>query len=387
MASKSTSSQQSSHLSPSSKVNFKCEEGIIAYNNAVALLEHSNVLCHPMLSFQSNYETTKTITFSLSSVEKSLSFTQEEFISTTGLPVCKNVVPTPPKEIVRAGLYLSMIFEKLLGENYINGDLTFVKPYTISASSFQTTLASEVSFTSHMLKVDKLFQEHEQSLILSFEKVNADDSVDKSLSRTTVILPKKQVTETQHTKERVAIADATKSLEASESVLVQKDQEEVKEFGLESIGDITFDQIMDEINQKNKAAQETPEIPFDTESEIKIIKKFQPTKLDDDAQIAFLSVEPSPFEHDHSKSTKQGDFDFEFGLHFMPDDDLVSLIGLETPDSVDNHSNKGTPGTFNAFIDMPAQSDPFGHLHKLHILNTNVNQLESSITKKVSDDV
>ncbi|GKD56916.1 hypothetical protein Tco_1290303 [Tanacetum coccineum] len=226
MASESTSSQQSSHLSPSSKVNFKCEEGIIAYNNVVALLEHPNFLYHPMLSFLSNCyikvdDATKTITFSLLSVEKPLSFNQEKFISTTSLPVCENAIPTPPKEIVRAGLatlglfdkekpslsssvlsylgleidiggiifsdlihklqngknnreanirytrYLSLIFEELLGENYINDDLTFVKPYTISAASFQTPLASE-------------------SLILSSEKVNADDSTDKSLSTTTM---------------------------------------------------------------------------------------------------------------------------------------------------------------------------------------------------------
>ncbi|GJU02109.1 hypothetical protein Tco_1073192 [Tanacetum coccineum] len=54
MALESTSSQKSSHLSPSSKVNFKCEEGIIAFNNAVALLEHPNVLYHPMLTFLLN---------------------------------------------------------------------------------------------------------------------------------------------------------------------------------------------------------------------------------------------------------------------------------------------------------------------------------------------
>ncbi|GKA67849.1 retrovirus-related pol polyprotein from transposon TNT 1-94 [Tanacetum coccineum] len=127
----------------------------------VALLEHSNNLYHPMLSFLSNGcistalsrqpsatyveylkefwytaevdEATETITFSLSSVEKPLSFTQDEFISTIGLPVYTNVVPLPPQ-----------------------GDLA------------------------------KLFQEAEQSLILSSKKVNADDGADKPSSKTTV---------------------------------------------------------------------------------------------------------------------------------------------------------------------------------------------------------
>ncbi|GJU50329.1 hypothetical protein Tco_1219884 [Tanacetum coccineum] len=255
MASESTFSQQSSHISPSSKVNFKCEADIIAYNNAVALLEHSNDLYHPMLCFPSNCcistaltrqpsatyveylkefwytaevdEATKTITFSLSSVEKPFSFAQDEFIFAIGIPVCTNVVPLPPKETVRAGLatlglcdkdkpslsssvlvkssplnfmqyivkclggmqgshdqlnlnqqtiaysliwvleidigaiifsdlvhnlqngkkhreanicytrFLSLIFEKLLRENYINDALTFVKPHTISAAFFR----------------------------------------------------------------------------------------------------------------------------------------------------------------------------------------------------------------------------------------------------------
>ncbi|GJU47050.1 hypothetical protein Tco_1204316 [Tanacetum coccineum] len=269
-------------------------------------------------------------------------------------------------------------------ENYINDSLTFVKPHTISAASFQKPLASEVPLTSHMLKVAKLFQEPKQSLILSSEKVNANDSTNKSLSGTSVqrisqpkaptnlkakkkrilpsskpkssykarvILPKKQVAETQHAEETKATADTTQSLGASESaedqvnqpntidaekVLDQNVRVEVKESGLESMRDVTFDQIMDEIDQKNKAAQEKPESP----------------------------------------------------LYFMPDDDLVSLAGFETPDSADNDSQEGTAETFNAFADMPAQSDPLGHLHEeLRTLNTKVDQLESSKSKKVIDDI
>ncbi|GKF65763.1 hypothetical protein Tco_0192280, partial [Tanacetum coccineum] len=65
--------------------------------------------------------------------------------------------------------------------------------------------------------------------------------------------------------------DATKSLDTSESAEEQVNQpktdeakkEEVKESGLESMEDITFDQIIDEIDQKHKAT-EKPESPFDT---------------------------------------------------------------------------------------------------------------------------
>ncbi|GJR97018.1 retrovirus-related pol polyprotein from transposon TNT 1-94 [Tanacetum coccineum] len=227
------------------------------------------------------------------------------------------------------------------------------------------------------------------------ELVNADDGADKSSSRTTmqpvtqpkaptdlklkkkkitpsskpksshkvrVILLKKQVTDTQPAEETVATADATKSLDTSKSIEEQVNQpktteaekvqdqniqEEVKESGLESIEDVTFDQIMDEIDQKNKAAEKL-ESPFDIETEIKIIKRFQPSQPDDDAQITFLGAEPY-------NQTKSRDGDFDSRLCSMPDDDLVSLTGFETPDSVDDDSKEVTSETFYASADMPAQ--------------------------------
>ncbi|GKF59956.1 hypothetical protein Tco_0176742 [Tanacetum coccineum] len=72
----------------------------------------------------------------------------------------------------------------------------------------------------------------------------------------------------------------------------------------------------------------------------------------------------------------------------MPDDDLVSLTGFETPNYADNDSQEGTAETFNASIYMPAQLDPFGHLHEeMCTLNTKVDQLESNISKKVTGDI
>ncbi|GKF28004.1 hypothetical protein Tco_0094346, partial [Tanacetum coccineum] len=112
------------------------------------------------------------------------------------------------------------------------------------------------------------------------KKKISPSSKPKSSYQVRVILPKKQVAETQHAKEPVATADATKSLGASDSakeqvnqpkiaeaknVQDQNIQEEVKESGLESMKDVTFDQIMDEIDEKNKDA-ENAKSPYDTES-------------------------------------------------------------------------------------------------------------------------
>nr|GEW16066.1 hypothetical protein [Tanacetum cinerariifolium] len=271
-----------------------------------------------------------------------------------------------------------------------------------------------------MLKVAKLSQEPEPSLILSSEKVNANDTADKSSSRTfvqtitqpkaltdlkskkkkispssqpkssykvRVILTKTQVAETQHAEETVATADATKNLDTSESTKEQVNQpkiaeaekgqrmaiihfitnspfqltnlcrykkkniqEEVKEFGLESMKDITFDQIMDEIDQKNKDTKKA-ESPYDTESEIKIIKSFQAT-------AAFSSL----LIHQGSQKSTLDDLDV---IYITPKDDEEG----DAPDSLDYGLS---------FADKPAQLDPRSHLYEeVCTLNTK---------KKVTND-
>ncbi|GJS54706.1 hypothetical protein Tco_0628068 [Tanacetum coccineum] len=121
-------------------IDIRYKESIIGFNNAIALLEHSNVLYRPMLLFILNCcinqaltlqpsamyveylkefwyttkveEETKTITFSLSWCHIPLSFTQDEFISAIGLPIRKDVIPLPLKETVRAGLTTLGLFDK-----------------------------------------------------------------------------------------------------------------------------------------------------------------------------------------------------------------------------------------------------------------------------------
>ncbi|GJR69810.1 hypothetical protein Tco_0015875 [Tanacetum coccineum] len=146
MASESTSSQQSSQLIPSSKVNFR----------PLNLQKPTAMYVEYLKEFWYTAEVeeeTKTITFLLSWCDEPLSFTQDEFISAISLPVCKEFVPLPPMETVRAGL---------------------------------ATLATEVPLTSHMLKVAKLSEQPEQPLIPPSGEVNADDTTDKSPSRTSV---------------------------------------------------------------------------------------------------------------------------------------------------------------------------------------------------------
>nr|GEV09375.1 hypothetical protein [Tanacetum cinerariifolium] len=222
-------------------------------------------------------EETKTITFLLSWWDKPMSFTQEEFIFSIGLPIIRTLFFYLPRR---------------------PNDLTLVKPHTITAASFQTSLAYEVPLTSHMLKVAKISKEPEQSLIPPFGEVNVDDTADKSLSRASVqsvtqskaptdlktkkkrippssklkspykvrvILSNKQATETRYTDVTVATANATKSLVASklaeeqgnqplaaeaEKVLDQNVMEEGKDSGFVAMEEVTFEQIMNEVDSK-----------------------------------------------------------------------------------------------------------------------------------------
>ncbi|GJS75939.1 hypothetical protein Tco_0725820 [Tanacetum coccineum] len=141
-------------------------------------------------------EETKTITFSLSWCDKPLSFTQDEFISAIGLPICKDVVPLPPKETIKAGLATLGLFDK-------------DKP----------TLLSTVT-----LKDEPITQLKAPTDLKTKKKRIPPSSIPKSPYKVRVILPKKQVTKTQHTEVTVATADATKSLVAFELAEEQVNQ-------------------------------------------------------------------------------------------------------------------------------------------------------------------
>ncbi|GJU12034.1 retrovirus-related pol polyprotein from transposon TNT 1-94 [Tanacetum coccineum] len=222
---------------------------------------------------------TKTITFSFSWWDKAMSFTQDEFISAIGLPICKDVVPLPPKET----------------------------PVTQPKAPID-------------LKIKN--------------KRIPPSSKPKSPYKVRVILPKKQVTETQHTKVTVAIVNATKSLVASELAEEQVNQPSATEAKKGSQWSTSDDNVID-ITPKDNKERDAP----------------------------------------------------DSGLISMPDDDLVSLTGFDSQALTDHDSKEGTV-TFHASANMTAQSDPFCHLHEeMGILNTKIDQLERRISKKVVEDM
>nr|GEX57041.1 retrovirus-related Pol polyprotein from transposon TNT 1-94 [Tanacetum cinerariifolium] len=282
----STSSQQSQQLPPSSKVNFRCEEGITAFDNVVALLEHPNELYQAILSFLSNCcinksltlqpptmyveylkefwytsdveEETKTIIFLLSWWDEPLSFTQIEFISSIGLPICKDAAPLPPKETTGVAF----------GSKGMVFSMSPDRPPTSPASA----------------SVQPVTQLKAPTNLKTKKKITSPSSKPKFLYKVRVSLPKKQVAETQHAEVIVATTDATKSL-------------------------VAFELAKEQVNQPSIAEAEKV-LDQNVEEEVK------------DVRLVVMEE------------------DSDSDLQSMLDDDLISVSGFEAADSEDTHENE-----------------------------------------------
>ncbi|GKD88208.1 hypothetical protein Tco_1363715 [Tanacetum coccineum] len=121
-----------------------------------------------------------------------------------------------------------------------------------------------------------------------------------------------------------------KIIEEAEPTLKEKhDDDKNVDSELQSIGDMPLE-------SQNKPANKSP---YDTESEIKIVKSFKSSwsinpKIDqtDDANTTFIGSGPIDMELDVSGSD----------LYSMPRNDLASLTVFETPDSDTEESKSVT---------------------------------------------
>ncbi|GKC44512.1 hypothetical protein Tco_1062234 [Tanacetum coccineum] len=330
----------------------------------------------------------KTITLTLLHISKTLSFDLDNFSSDIGLEPSDDCVFVPPKETVKAG------------------------PATLGlVDEDHPSFSSSALINSSPMK----------SLLPLSREVYAIDTADKIIQPSST-----HATHIQRVEDFVVTADATKSLDASESAEVQGNQPETadaakvtvlnirvtasnhsqtslgksgevmgyprsikvsesaltfqifnvveeEDIGVYSLEKPTFEQLMDEVDKQYKANQEETE---------KIVQT-------NDANITFLGSVPITMELDDSGSS----------LHSMPSDDLTSLTGFETPGSNDEESNSVTKehstdnlnatsdGDFvlpNTSVGVLALSDPLGHLRReLRTISSKVDQLDSLITKFV----
>ncbi|GKC05893.1 hypothetical protein Tco_0997503 [Tanacetum coccineum] len=330
MASESSSQKQ---LTRAKNVHFEVDDGVINFNNRIALLDSQNTSYHLMLQFIKNScifvaltkqlsayypkllqefwytaeadAVMKTISFTLSCFDKPLSFDLGVFSSVIRLNLSENCISVPPKETMNGGLATLGLFDEkhphLSSTDLINSSLVRINHH------FKPTFENEVALTAHIYKVVALSPSPIKSLIPPSRAVNADDTGDKSSSGTSM-----------------------------QPVLDQNVQDEVKEsFGIYR-GFATISSSLSIHQEEDHTA--------DTEN------------------ITFLGSGPIGMELDDSDS------DIAANLN-------TSLVG-------------GDDYNLNASVDVPALSDPLSHLRKeLHILSTKVDQLELNISMKVSEDI
>ncbi|GKC18220.1 hypothetical protein Tco_1015002, partial [Tanacetum coccineum] len=159
------------------------------------------------------------------------------------------------------------------------------------------------------------------------------------------------------------------------------------------------------------------ESPYDTESEIKVVKRlnFQHTKL----EIKFVRkavsniakdervIDISPADQDMTKADSDlesmpGDdieslfwfeaeeFDHDDDIHFMHKEELSKDDEKAADNVIDELVDmaKSQNDDLNASTNTPSKSDHLGHLHKeLNSLTSKVEQLESSLAQRVADKI
>ncbi|GKA70842.1 hypothetical protein Tco_0776981 [Tanacetum coccineum] len=206
--------------------------------------------------------------------------------------------------------------------------------------------------------------------------------------------PPSTTTHLQATEELVVTVVPIQSLEASVTAEVQDNQlkaadttevpekiVEKEEVAEEQTLEIpTVAQLLDEVN---KAAQETPESPYDTESEIKVVKSFFTSHLSEVQDQTMNDYEESAGIQEDSDSDLQS----------MPDDDLRSVSGFEVANSDDTDDNEVSHSAHALQDDIASAErqsllDHMDHIcEEVNSLYLMLEDLESSISQKVSDEI
>ncbi|GKE22172.1 hypothetical protein Tco_1433684 [Tanacetum coccineum] len=128
-------------------------------------------------------------------------------------------------------------------------------------------------------------------------------------------------------------------VEKAEHVAEEDDHDMGTEFGIVTMGDARLEDMY----------VDDEESPFDTKSEIKVVKRMHLPNTDDEDQITFSG----PVDMDTDLSIVQEDVDLEnldSDLLSMLEDDIESVADSDTNDNIDT-------GT-NASADKTANSDP-----------------------------
>ncbi|GJY78104.1 putative reverse transcriptase domain-containing protein [Tanacetum coccineum] len=273
--------------------------------------------------------TINSITFTLSNFDKPLSFDLDVFSTVIEFEHSEDFVSIPPKETVKADLTTLGLPDEndtsLSSSDLINSSLSLNPP------SKEVNVDDSADKSSSGTFVQPVTRPKAPTNLKSKNKRILPSSKPKTSNPVRDVPQNKQVTKTQPAEETVATADTTLSLVASESAEeqgnqpktadVEKEQKqsvkkEVQSSGLNSTGDVTFEQLMDEYDQRKSNVHE---IPYDTE------------------------IKGVVYDEMDQRENEPADSD----LHSTPDDEVQSISGFEPTDSYEE-------GTANNILDEMA---------------------------------
>ncbi|GKD43063.1 hypothetical protein Tco_1267708 [Tanacetum coccineum] len=144
-------------------------------------------------------------------------------------------------------------------------------------------------------------------------------------------------------------------------------------------------QVLNTIVEENMEEKEKDE---DHSSDIPIVKQlldesFQASQIAKDAEVTIMSSGPMDMDAQTADS--------EFELESMPDDDLQSLSGFKTSVSDSSHDvshSEHTSWEKTASAEFQSLSGHLDHVcEEVSLLYYKVEEMESSIAQKVSDDI
>nr|GEV38097.1 putative reverse transcriptase domain-containing protein [Tanacetum cinerariifolium] len=301
--------------------------------------------------------------------------------------------------------YLSLIMENLMDDAYKNENLKTTKLHQIIASFCKASTASEVPLTSHMLKVAKISQQPEKTLILPFRGVNADSTNDKSLFETAVQhgAQPKAPTGKKSRKKKIPSSSEPKTSNVHGKIIEDEVEDPLAtDSGIMSLGNITFNELY-----RNDANRDVEESPFDIKSEISV------SFMDHDMTGADSNLESMPNDDIESASGFEADDDEDDNFENKSElsktneaaaDNMISLENLNeaAADNVIDELSKTASGfeaelvdmdssqdaNLNASDDKLSETDPLGHLQTpISSLTAKVNNLKSSLSQRVADKI
>ncbi|GKC13097.1 retrovirus-related pol polyprotein from transposon TNT 1-94, partial [Tanacetum coccineum] len=387
-------------------------------------------------------DATKDISFSLSLFENQLSFNRFDFLTAIGLNDNKSIVPLHPKVTVRAGLATLGLADKdkpsLTSTELVNSSPLKLKYFLPIWKIFmqyivkclggmkgshdqmnfsQQTIAyclifgleinigdiifkdqinklqngkknretntpskSEVSLTSHMLKVAKLSKEPDESLILPSEEVNAEATADKSQSGTNV-QPLSQP------KAPTAKKSKKKKILSSTQPKVSNDSREMNPPSTTTHIQATKEFLVIAVPIQSLEASVTVEVQ---DNHLKVADTTE--VLEKNVEKDYLSRVQDHTINDYKESTGiQEDSDSD--LQSMPDDDLRSVSGFEAANSDDTHDNEVSHSAHTSQDDIASVEhlsipDHLEHIcEEVSYLHSRLGNMESSIVQTVSDEI